>query len=44
VRRVEAMLDTNPPPVILKVYRSTSKELAQSPQAAGRVEVWYPKA
>lgn len=44
VRRIEAMLDANPPPVILKVYRPTPKELAQSSQAAGRVEVWYPKA
>ncbi len=44
VRRVEAMLDVNPPPVILKVYRPTPSELAQAPQAAGRVEVWYPKA
>jgi hypothetical protein len=43
VRRIEAMLDANPPPVILKVYRATPRELAQSPQAAGRVEVWYPK-
>jgi PIN like domain len=44
VRRVEAMLDVNPLPVILKVYRPTPSELAQAPQAAGRVEVWYPKA
>jgi hypothetical protein len=44
VRRVEAMLDANPPPVILKVYRASPKEVAQSLRAAGRVEVWYPKA
>jgi PIN like domain len=36
LRRLEAQLDANPPPVILKVYRDS----AQS--GAGRVEVWYP--
>ena len=44
VRRVEAMLDAHPPPVILKVYRASPAELAKSPGAAGSVEVWYPKA
>jgi hypothetical protein len=43
VRRIEAMLDAHPPPVILKVYRATPADLAQSPTAAGRVEVWYPR-
>lgn len=41
VRRVEAMMEANPPPVILKVYRASPKEMAQSPAAAGRVEVWF---
>jgi hypothetical protein len=43
VRRIEAMLDAHPPPVILKVYRASPAVLAQSPHAAGHVEVWYPK-
>lgn len=43
-RRIETMLDANPPSVILKVYRASPKELAQSPQSVGRVEVWYPRA
>ena len=30
LRAVEATLDANPPPVILKVYRASPKELAQS--------------
>jgi hypothetical protein len=37
LRRIETMLDSHPPPVILKVYRDST------PGTAGRVEVWYPK-
>jgi hypothetical protein len=39
VPRIEAMLDTQPPPFILKVYRPSP----DSPSSAGRVERWYPK-
>jgi hypothetical protein len=42
-RRIEAMLDAHPPPVILKVYRASPMELAAAHTAAGRVEVWWPK-
>jgi hypothetical protein len=38
LQRIEAMLDSNPPPVILKVYRDSAR------MGAGRVEVWYPKS
>lgn len=44
LRRVDALLDAHAPPVILKVYRAAPAELAQSPHAPGRVEVWYAKA
>jgi hypothetical protein len=44
VGRVGTMLDAHSPPVILKVYQASPAELAKSPGAAGRVEVWYPKA
>lgn len=41
--RIEAMLDAHAPPVILKVYRANASELAQTADAPGRVEVWFPK-
>lgn len=44
LHRIEAMLDRQRPPVILKVYRATPAELLVLPSAAGRVEVWFPKA
>lgn len=44
VGRIESMIEAHPPPVILKVYRATPAELAQSPTAPGRVEVWFPRA
>jgi len=31
------------PPVIGKVYRPLASELLRSPDAPGRVELWYPK-
>ena len=42
--RIEAMLDERKPPFILKVYRPTPAEATPATLAAGRVEVWYPKA
>jgi hypothetical protein len=41
--RVEAMLDAERAPVILKVYRASVAEVLASPTAAGRVEHWFPK-
>jgi len=38
------MLDDRSPPLIAKVYRATPAELAKSAAAAGRVEIWFPKA
>ena len=42
--RIEAFLDGRLPPFIGKVYRATPAELAKSAAAAGRVELWFPKA
>jgi hypothetical protein len=41
--RIEAALEEQPAPVILKVYRAAPAELLASPTAAGSVELWYPK-
>ena len=41
--RIEEMLAGLEPPAIVKVYRPTPAELARSPAAAGRVELWFPK-
>lgn len=43
LHRVEAMIDANAPPVILKVYRVAASELERAADALGRVEVWFPK-
>lgn len=40
---VEARLDREPGPCILKVYRPAASDLARSPGMPGRVELWYPK-
>lgn len=42
--RIEAFLSGRAPPFIGKVYRATPAELARSPSAPGRVELWFPKA
>ena len=39
--RIEALLDDLLPPAIAKVYRPAPAELARSPRAAGRVELWF---
>lgn len=44
LRRIEAALDQESAPVILKVYRATPAELLIAANAAGRVEVWFPKS
>ena len=44
MHKVEAVLEQQRPPVILKIYRATPAELLVTPIAAGRVEVWFPKA
>jgi hypothetical protein len=46
LHRIEAVLDQQPAPVILKVYRAAptaSAELVNVPAAVGRVEVWFPR-
>jgi hypothetical protein len=43
LRRIESVLEVSVPPLIAKVYRPTPGERARSPEAAGRVEVWFPK-
>ena len=42
--RIETMLDASQPPFIAKVYRPTPAELTVSATAAGRAEIWFPKA
>jgi hypothetical protein len=44
IARIEALLDELTPPFIAKVHRPTPSELAKTPDAPGRVELWYPKA
>lgn len=41
--RVLAFLAAHDPPVIGKVYRPAPAELKRNTNAAGRVELWYPK-
>lgn len=41
--RVLAFLAAHHPPVIGKVYRPAPAELKRNANAAGRVELWYPK-
>jgi hypothetical protein len=43
LRHVWTFLAAHRPPVIGKVYRPASAELALNAKAAGRVELWYPK-
>lgn len=40
---IEAFLSRTPPPLIAKVYRARPAELADNPEAPGRIEHWYPK-
>lgn len=40
--RIERFLDTRDPPLIAKVYRASTSELARNPGAAGHIERWYP--
>lgn len=42
VQRIEPWLDSHAGPIILKVYRPGAADLARSPEAPGRVELWYP--
>jgi hypothetical protein len=39
---IERFVQSHAPPYIAKVYRATSTERARRPNAAGRVELWYP--
>jgi len=41
--RIEMFLLGTAPPVIAKVYRASPSELLENPDAAGRIERWYPK-
>lgn len=43
LHRIEAAIDDRDGPLIVKVYRPTPAESARSPDAPGRVEVWFPK-
>jgi hypothetical protein len=40
--RIEVFLKGAAAPVIAKVYRATPAELGANPDAAGRIERWYP--
>lgn len=42
LHRIEAFLDAQTAPMIAKVYRPTPSDLARQPDAAGRVERWFP--
>lgn len=44
LHRVESWLDRQHGPAILKVYRPTAADVARSPDAPGRVDLWYPRA
>jgi hypothetical protein len=44
IARIEALLGQHTPPFIAKVHRPTPSDLAKTPDAPGRVEIWYPKA
>jgi hypothetical protein len=41
--RIEAFLARHQPPLIAKVYRPTTSELARRPDAPGRIELSYPR-
>jgi predicted nuclease of predicted toxin-antitoxin system len=43
LHRIESMLDSHAPPLILKVYRAAASELANAKDASGRAEIWFPK-
>lgn len=40
--RIEKFVAAQGPPFIAKVYRPTPAELARSPNAQGRITLWYP--
>jgi hypothetical protein len=41
--RIEQFLVRHKPPFIAKVYRPSPAEIKQRDDAAGRVELWYPR-
>jgi hypothetical protein len=41
--RIEAFVDAHRPPYIAKVYRPTPMEVARRADAAGSVNLWYPR-
>ena len=43
IPRIEDFLAATKPPFIAKVYRPNPGDLAKNPNAAGRIESWYPK-
>ena len=43
IDRIAEFLDQHQPPLIAKVKRPSSKEIARIPAAAGSVELWYPR-
>lgn len=42
--KIEEFLAATKPPFIAKVYRPNPGDLAKNPNAAGRIESWYPKS
>ncbi len=40
--QIVRFLESHAPPLIAKSYRASLAEIARSPDAAGRVELWYP--
>jgi hypothetical protein len=41
--KITRFLESHAPPLIAKVYRASPQELRESPNAPGRVELWYPE-
>ena len=41
--RIERFLARTDQPFIAKVFRASTAELASNPDAAGRIELWWPK-
>jgi hypothetical protein len=43
VDRIARFVTTHEPPFIAKVYRPSKGDIEKTPDAPGRVELWYPK-
>ena len=40
--RIERFLDGQAPPFIAKLFRASAAEVAKSPAASGKIELWWP--